>query len=75
MATNPREWPNNARSARDQSSEQANRTLRALRPILERYTTMTKEELITRVAIAVDANQTIARLMERQGAPTEPQEL
>lgn len=75
MTTKRREWPENAKEARNQSSEQANRALRALRPVLERYTTMNKEELIHRVAIAIDANQTIARLLERQGAPTEPQEL
>jgi hypothetical protein len=75
MATSPRDWPNNARIARDQSSEQANRALRALKPILERYTEMTKEELIARIAIAIDANQTIARHLERQGAPTLPEEI
>jgi hypothetical protein len=75
MATNPRDWPNNAKSARDQSSEQANRALRALRPVLDRYNTMAKEELLHRVAIAIDADQTIARLLERQGAPTLPDEL
>jgi hypothetical protein len=74
MATPRREWPNNAKFARDQSSEQANRALMALRPILERPN-MTQEELIYRVAVAIDANQTIARFLERHGAPTEPHEL
>jgi hypothetical protein len=75
MATTPREWPNNAKEARDQSSEQANKALKALRPILNRYNDMTKEELIARIAIAIDANQSICRLLERQGAPTLPEEL
>lgn len=74
MATNPRDWPNNARASRDQASEQANRALRALRPILDHHTIMTREELITRIAIAIDSTQIIARLMERQGAPTIPDE-
>ena len=75
MPTTPLRWPNNAAEARDQSSEQANRALMALRPILDRYKEMSKEELIYRVAIAIDASQTIARLLESQGAPTKPQSL
>ncbi len=75
MTTNPRDWPNKAKEARDQSAENANRALRALVPILDKYNVITKEELIYRVAIAINCNQTIARLLEQQGAPTEPQEL
>lgn len=70
MPTTPREWPNNARECRDRASEEAARALRALRPLLDRPTT--QEDLIRRIAIAIDANQTIARLLEAQGAPTKP---
>lgn len=70
MPTVPREWPNNAREVRDRASEEAVRALRALQPLLERSTT--QEELIRRIAIALDATQTIARLLESVGAPTRP---
>jgi hypothetical protein len=75
MATKPREWPENAKTARDQASEQAARALRALRPILDRYNTMNREELIYRIAVAIDSNQTICRYLEQQGAPTLPEEI
>jgi hypothetical protein len=77
MATKPRDWPANAKEARDQTAEAANHALRVLNPILNEflYGKMAREEVIARVAIAINANQTIARLMESQGAQTQPPEL
>lgn len=58
------------REARDRSAEEAARGLRAIRPMLEHeYTEM---ERLRRVAIGVDAFQTILRLLESVGAQTKP---
>lgn len=70
MTSKPREWPNNAAGARDLASEQACRGVNALRPILEKE--MTQTELYRRIAIALDALQTIARALEGAGAQTKP---
>lgn len=68
--TRAREWPNNAKEARDRSAEEAIRALRAIEPLLERETT--EAEKIRRLAIAVSSIQTILRLLEREGAQTRP---
>ncbi len=68
--TKPREWPNSAKEARDRSAEEAIRALRAIEPLLEKE--MTETEKIRRLAIAVNALQTILRLLEREGAQTRP---
>ncbi len=68
--TKPREWPNNAKEARDRSAEEAIHALRALEVLLEKEVTET--EKIRRLAIAVHALQTILRLLEREGAQTRP---
>jgi len=70
MTSKSRPWPNNAMEARDLASEQANRGINALRPILEKE--MTQTELYRRIAIAQDALQTIARALEGVGAQTKP---
>jgi hypothetical protein len=70
MPTKPREWPNNAREARDRAAEEANKAIRALSPMLDRQ--MTQEEVIRRTAIALNSSHTIARLMENNGAQTTP---
>lgn len=69
--TNARPWPNAAASARDRAAEEANRGLRALRPLLEDRV-VTREENTRRAAVAIDSLQTIARLMEQSGAQTLP---
>jgi len=71
MATRAREWPNNAREARDRSAEEAARGLRATLALLEGRE-MTETEKVRRIAIAVSAFQTILRLLENQGAQTRP---
>lgn len=70
MTSKPREWPNKAAEARNLASEQANRGINALRPVLEKE--MTQTELYRRIAIALDCFQTIARALEGVGAQTEP---
>lgn len=71
MATGKRPWPDVAKEARDRSAEEANGALRTLRPLLEDRV-ITRDELSRRVALSIDALQTILRLMEAQGAPTLP---
>ena len=68
--TRPRQWPNNAKEARDRSAEEAIRALRAIEPLLEKEVTET--ERIRRLALAIHALQTILRLLEREGAQTRP---
>lgn len=68
--TKAREWGNSAREARDRAAEEAAKGIRALAPMLERE--MTETEKIRRIAIGVSSLQTIARLMESQGAQTRP---
>lgn len=71
MATQPRPWPNNAKEARDRAAEEAARGLRALQVILSGKE-VTETERIRRIAIAVDAFQTILRWLESVGAQTRP---
>jgi transcription initiation factor IIE alpha subunit len=68
--TKARQWPNNAKEARDRSAEEAIRALRAIEPLLEKEVTET--EKIRRLAIAVNSLQTILRLLEGAGAQTRP---
>lgn len=57
----PRDWPNNALGARDESIIQATVGVRALLPLLnERYT---QEEIYRRIGIAIDAFHTIKTLL------------
>lgn len=69
--TQRREWPNDAREARDRSAEEAARGLRMLTPLLEKDD-LAPAESIRRVAIAVNCFQMIARLLEAEGAQTRP---
>jgi len=68
--TRRREWPNGAREARDRSAEEAIHALRVIEPLLEKD--MTEAEKIRRLAIVINALQTILRLLEREGAQTRP---
>lgn len=70
MATRAREWPNNAREARDRAAEESARGILALRPVLERE--MPEAERIRRMAVALDALQSVARWLESVGAQTRP---
>ena len=71
--TRPRVWPNVAKEARDRSAEEAQRGIRALRPLVENRRTFTHTEVLRREAIALDALQTIARFLEGVGAQTRPE--
>lgn len=68
--TQARPWPNLAKEARDRSAEEAIRALRMLEPLLDKEVTET--EKIRRLAIAVNALNTILRLLESVGAQTRP---
>jgi hypothetical protein len=70
MATKPHAWPTNAAEARDRASEEANRGLKMLVPLLDGG--QTESEKVRRLAIAINSLQTIARLLEGVGAQTRP---
>jgi len=69
--TRAREWPNNAKEARDRAAEEAAHGARVLMPVLENPD-MTEGEKIRRVGIAVKCFQLILRLLESVGAQTRP---
>lgn len=72
MSDKPREWPNVARDARDRAAEAAVMAIRALEPVVVGSRPMTETERLHRAAVALNALQTIARLLESVGAPTRP---
>jgi hypothetical protein len=63
-----REWPNNARAARDAAAEDAVRAIRALHPLVIGQT-FTAVEVLRRQAIALAAVQAIAVKLQGVGAP------
>lgn len=72
MSDRPREWPNVARDARDRAAEAAVMAIRALEPVVCGDRPMTETERLHRTAVALNALQTIARLLESVGACTRP---
>lgn len=68
MPTTPREWPNNAKQARDAAAEEAAIAIRNLQPLMEGGL-MTNEERIRRLANALIAMHKIQRIMAQVGAP------
>lgn len=70
MSDKPRDWPNNAKAARDQAAEAAIGGIKALEPVVSGERSLTESERIRREAQALNALQRIARLMEGAGAPT-----
>lgn len=75
MATKPRDWPNNAKEARDRTAEELQRILREARRLHE----ITRKGAYTRVELSfiagdlIDAAQTALRHLENQGAQTRPE--
>lgn len=72
MSNAPREWPNNARDARDCSAEKAVEGIRLLLPIVKGFKDMPDIEKLQRVSLALDNYHTIARKLEQVGACTRP---
>jgi len=70
MSDKPRTWPNVAKEARDQSAEAAVKGIHALTPLVEGERIFTETERLRRESIALNALQTICRLLEMVGAPT-----
>jgi hypothetical protein len=70
MSDKPRPWPNTAKETRDQAASAAVAGIRALEPILTGTAPMNETERIRREAIALNALQRIARLLEGAGAQT-----
>lgn len=69
--TAAREWPNNAREARDQAAEAAVVIIRSLEPLVDGRE-FTQLEVLRRQAKALAAAQNIARLLKAVGAQTRP---
>ena len=73
MSDRPRPWPNVAKEARDRSAEEAQRIVKLLGPLVEDGRTFTETDRLRRAASALNAAQTILRLLEAQGAQTRPE--
>ena len=72
MSDRPRPWPNVAKEARDRAAEAAVEGIRTLEPLLKDGSGMTETEKLRRAAVALNALQKIARLLESVGACTRP---
>jgi hypothetical protein len=73
MSDQPRPWPNVAKEARDRSAEEAQRIVHLLGPLVDDERNFTESDRLRREASALNAAQTILRLLEAQGAPTRPE--
>lgn len=71
----PREWPNNARHARDRAAEEALLAYRILKDISKRMklNLYTKQGVMLDVLEAQDHIQAVLRHLESVGAPTLPE--
>ncbi len=67
----PRPWPNNAKEARDRAAEELCKVIFNLEPMLT-DPLMTDDDLIRRVAIALNSAQLGLRFLESVGAQTKP---
>ena len=66
-----REWPTVAAEVRDQAAEEAQKPLNSLTPLLTGGLGFTQEEY-RKIAVAINCQQNILRLLESQGAKTTP---
>ena len=71
MSDKARPWPNVAKEARDRAAEAAVEGIRALEPLVSGKD-LTETEKLRRAAVALNALQRIARLLESVGACTRP---
>ena len=72
MSHQPREWPNNARDARDRAAEAAVEGIRTLEPLVHGERSFGEQERFQREARALNLFQRITRLLESVGACTRP---
>jgi len=72
MTHKPREWPNNAKDARDRAAEAAVEGIRTLEPVVSCERAFSETERMQREARALNLFQRIARLLESVGACTRP---
>jgi hypothetical protein len=63
MSNKPRDWPNNAKEARDRASEAAAEIVRVLTPLMDDRT-FTETERLRREAKALNEAQRICRMLE-----------
>jgi hypothetical protein len=68
--TKAREWPNDAREARDRAAEEAQASLTALKPLIERP--QADPAATASIARAVYHTQNTLRHLEAVGAQTRP---
>jgi len=68
--TTPREWPTNAKEARDKASEISVAGRMALEKLI--HTEVSEAERMRMIAIAINSFAKITRLMESVGAQTNP---
>ena len=73
MSDLPRPWPNVAKEARDRSAEEAQRIVKLLGPLVKDGRAFTETDRLRRAASALNAAQTILRLLEAQGAQPRPE--
>ncbi|CAK0772734.1 conserved hypothetical protein [Gammaproteobacteria bacterium] len=69
MSDKPRDWPNNAKEARDRAAEAAVEIVKSLGPLMDERI-FTESERIRRESRALNQAQLICRLLEGVGAPT-----
>jgi len=68
--TKARQWPNNAKEARDRAAESLNEGVMALAPVVLQRVQFDRSETLRRQAVALYAMQTALRLLEGVGAQT-----
>ena len=72
MSHAPREWPNNAKEARDRSAEKLVENIRLLHSVVREFKQMPDIDKLQRISLALDNSQTAVRFLEEAGACTRP---
>lgn len=70
--TTQREWPNNARNARDHAAEEIVRSLRMTWELIENGGYLTTDDRVRLLSLALHHQQNALRWLESVGAPTHP---
>jgi hypothetical protein len=71
MTTKIREWPTNAKEARDRAAEELQNIVNMLYPMVKGHS-YDRTEVLRRTAEALASAQTALRHLERAGAQTKP---
>lgn len=73
--TKPREWPDNAKEARDSAAENISAGLKLIRQVLKHNGELTNEDKVRALSLAAMHLQDALRWLESAGAQTRPQNL